>query len=159
MANQGYLGRKTHPARATDKARALFFAPSPSLTFALLLCVCRSVCPSAFYCLCSAVGKLLSQGDTKVQRAWLPHYGIKAVSSANTHEKNSKAHMRVCVCVCGCYVCSVTDVCYRLKTCVTDNQARTGGGRHGNSEWEWAINAWAAHQLISCPAQPCCLVS
>lgn len=130
MANQGYLGRKTHPARATNKARALFF----SLYLSLFLCsaVCLSVCPSL--CVCSPVGKLLSQGDTKVQRAWLPHYGIKAVSSANTRksssQKNSKAHTCVCVCVWECDVCvfSVTDVCYRLKTCVTDNPARQKEG-------------------------------
>lgn len=128
MANQGYLGRKTHPARATNKARALFFSLSLYLSVLCSVCVCLFVCPSL--CVCSLVGKLLSQGDTKVQRAWLPHYGIKAVSSANTRKSsrqmNSKAHTHVwmCVCVRGWYVCSVTDVCYRLKTCVTDNPAR-----------------------------------
>lgn len=109
MANQGYLGRKTHPARATNKARALFF--SLSLSISLCSAVCVSVCPSL--CVCSPVGKLLSQGDTKVQRAWLPHYGIKAVSSANTRKSsrqmNSKAH--TCMCVCAWVVCVFSHRC------------------------------------------------
>lgn len=106
MANQGYLGRKTHPARATNKAGALFFSRLSALLCVCLsvrLSVCRSLCLCVsssvrFYCrLCTQAGKLLSQGDTKVQRAWLPHYGIKAVSSANTthSKKNTHTHVRV----------------------------------------------------------------
>lgn len=51
MANQGYLGRKTHPARATNKARALFFSLSLSLSLCALQCVCLSVCLSVSLCL------------------------------------------------------------------------------------------------------------
>lgn len=127
MANQGYLGRKTHPARATNKARALFF----SLYLSLFLCsaVCLSVCLSL--CVCSPVGKLLSQGNTKVQRAWLPHYGIKAVSSANTRksssQKNSKAHTCVCVCVYGSVgVCVFSHRCVLSIENLCDRQPRPG---------------------------------
>lgn len=90
---------------------------SLSLSLCALQCVClsvrRFVCPPL--CVCSPVGKLLSQGDTKVQRAWLPHYGIKAVSSANTRKSsrqmNSKAHTRMDVCVCAWVVCVFSHRC------------------------------------------------
>lgn len=91
------------PGPRTKPEHFSFLSLSLYLSVLCSVCVCLFVCPSL--CVCSPVGKLLSQGDTKVQRAWLPHYGIKAVSSANTHKSsrqmNSKAHMYVCVCVGG----------------------------------------------------------
>lgn len=148
MANQGYLGRKTHPARATDKARALFF--SSSLSLSLSLSFCLSFCLSLRLLL-----SLFGSWQTVVPGRYKGATSLVASLRNQSRELCKYTHVCVRVCVGAMCVCSVTDVCYRLKTCVTDNQARTGG----NSEWEWAINAWAAHQLISCPSQPSCLVS
>lgn len=126
MANQGYLGRKTHPARATNKARALFF--SLSLSLCALQCVCLSVCLSVSLCLFAGWQTVVPgryKGATSLVASLRNQSRelCKYTKEQQTDEQQS-THTCMDVCVRGWYVCSVTDVCYRLKTCVTDNPAR-----------------------------------
>lgn len=76
MANQGYHGRKTHPprVRATHKADGTM---AENEFFFLYFQGADFVSPqSRDFC--------EPQDGTKVQRAWMPHYGIKALF-AHTH--------------------------------------------------------------------------
>lgn len=135
MANQGYLGHKTHPtrARATDKARAFsFYTVCPSL-YVLLPLSLSSFAPSLSLCLSLSAyyPSSYAPSASKVHRAGLLHYGIKAVGCTNTH--THQQHVGGCECVlCECVcVCVVTDVLYRLKICVTDNCGRQMASLNG----------------------------
>lgn len=122
MANQGYLGRKTHPAMATDKAKAFFFfSPGRYVSFSVPV-YCRLlssfICPGRYKGATSLVASLRNQSRGL--------YKYTCVGAS------------VCVCI-----CLVTDVLYRLKICVTDNCGSQMASLNGNGQLT------PGHQLIS----------
>jgi len=133
MANQGYLGHKTHPARAIHKVEASFFSllfsTSVCMSVCLLLSLSRYVYPRRYKGATSLVASLRNQSRG-------PYKYISIM----------------CVCVCVC-VCMATDVLYRLKICVTDKWAK----QMARFEWDWAINAWASTDFLWSHQKDCLL--
>lgn len=102
------------------------FSLYPSLC--ALQCVCLSVCLSVSLCLFAGWQTVVPgryKGATSLV-ASLRNQSRELCKYTKEQQTDEQQTTHTCmdVCVRGWYVCSVTDVCYRLKTCVTDNPAR-----------------------------------
>lgn len=99
---------------------------SLSLSLCALQCVCLSVCLSVSLCLFAGWQTVVPgryKGATSLV-ASLRNQSRELCKYTKEQQTDEQQSTHACVCVRGWDVCSVTDVCYRLKTCVTDNPAR-----------------------------------
>lgn len=116
------------PGPRTKPEHFSFLSLSISLCSAVCVSVCPSVCLSVSLCLFAGWQTVVPgryKGATSLVASLRNQSRelCKYTKEQQTDEQQS-THTCMDVCVRGWYVCSVTDVCYRLKTCVTDNPAR-----------------------------------